>query len=175
MKLSEVHVALLQAGIETAICDQAAAAMVAHGHVNSWTSYMTSMQVAKMLWLSFICRDEKQISAESNLITEKRNLPAQGGKEDGDTILTFLAQIVRNGRLASNVFTLEIDSNTRTVHVAMRDQAPIDFAMPNSTAQVKSYTLTIAGTFLSRAALAYSSSVWLPYDQQTITHHVKQD
>jgi len=175
MKLTEVHVALLQAGIETAVCDRAAAVMVADGNVESWTSNMTSMQVAKMLWLSFVCADEELVPTESILIKENRDLPTESGEENGDTVLTFLSQLVRDGRMASNVFTLEIDSSTRSALVTMRDQAPIHFAMHNSTAQPKSYTLTIAGTFLSRAAMAYFSNVWFPYDQQTIQHHVKQD
>lgn len=170
MKLTEVHVALLQAGIPTAICDAAATAMVRDKHVASWTAYITSMQVAKLMWMSFACANETQIATESQHVAVNKNLPTQEGAESGQTILTFLSQVIKDVRMASNVFTLEIDSDTRITQVTMRDQAPIQFAMHGGMAQTHSYSLTIAGTFLSRTALAHSSRVWLPYDQQTIKH-----
>lgn len=176
MTLSELHVALLQAGIPADICHAAAEGMVRHSMVSCWTSSMTSGQVAKMLWLSTVCNDLATVETECLLVKEGRQLPTEDGQVDGDTVVSFLAAVVRNTRQASNVLTVCVDSASRQVEVKMRDSEPIEFSMPgNDGVQSFRDRLTIGGSFISRTALAYSNRVWLPFDQKTITHHVEQD
>ena len=74
MTLTELHVALKQAGIESAIVDEVAEAMVRDGHSAGFTDMMTSGQVAKFLWLSFISHDPAVAATESLLLLEGHKL-----------------------------------------------------------------------------------------------------
>lgn len=141
--------------------------MVRDGHTLGWTNDLTSTQVAKMLWLSFIGHDQASVESESCLLVDGRRMPQEGGEEDGDTVIAFFAQLVRNSRLASDVLAIEIDGNTREVKAEMRDSRPVVFSVPGETVFSLNNRdrLTVGGSFLSRATLAYFSRVWLTVNQ----------
>jgi len=171
MTLSELHVALLQAGIPVQVCNGAAEAMVHDDHVGSWTSNLISSQVAKIFWLCFVCDSLALVAVESELLKTGRTLPTENGQKDGDTVTSFLSMLVRNEKQAAGVLTLEVSAAARQMVAVFRDGDTITFTVPGTKAASKSQdTLTIGGMFISRAAMAYSSRVWLPFNQQAIEH-----
>jgi hypothetical protein len=172
MTLTELHVALKQAGIESAIVDEVAEAMVRDGHSAGFTDMMTSGQVAKFLWLSFISHDPAVAATESLLLLEGKRQPKQDGEVEGDTIVEYLGELVRSERAAAGVLTLEVDAGTRQVRMEPLDGDPIVFYVPSERTYPLSQLdrLIIGGTFLCRCAMAYSSRVWLPTKENTIQH-----
>jgi len=171
MTLSELHVALLQAGISIDVCNAATELMVRDGHAESWTCALLSSQVAKVLWLCFISDTEAMVRVESELLKTRRDLPQQNGKKYGDTVIDFISKLVRHNSAATSIMKLEADSRSRQLTVFMRDGDPIVFTVPGDKPSKTSHdTLTVGGMFLSRAALAFSSRVWLPFNQKVIDH-----
>ena len=174
MTLTELHVALKQAGIESAIVDEVAEAMVRDGHSAGYTDKMTSGQVAKFLWLSFISHDRVVAATESLLLSEGKRQPQQHGEVDGDTIVQYLGRVVRSETMAAGVLALEVDAGTRQVRVDLRDGEPVLFYVPGERTYPLNQLerLVIGGTFLCRCAMAFSARVWLPTKDKTI-HHVQ--
>lgn len=171
MTLTEVHVALKQAGIESAIADEVAEVMVRQGHLVRFTDQMTSGHVAKTLWLSFIAHDLAAVAVESQLLLEGKSQPQQRGEVNGDSIVQYIGQLVRNESMAANVSTMEVDPVTRHVRVQLRDDRELHFETTDKKEQqTERSALVIGGTFLCRCAMAYSSRVWLPIKDNTITH-----
>jgi len=171
MTLSEVHVALLQAGIPEGICNSAAEAMVRDSHVDSWTCTMISSQVAKMLWLCFVSDHQAIVDTESRLLKARQSMPQEEGNEDGDTAVNFISSLVRNGNSATCLKVLKVDAFTRQLKAVWRDREPTVFCIPGTNPTTKdTNTITIGGMFFSRAAMAYERRVWLPFDQKVIEH-----
>ena len=140
--------ALKQAGIESAIVDEVAEAMVRDGHSAGYTDKMTSGQVAKFLWLSFISHD-RVVATESLLLSECKRQPQQHGEVDGDTIVQYLGRLVRSETMAAGVLALEVDAGTRQVRVDLQDGDPVLFYVQGRTYPLNQLErLVIGGTFL---------------------------
>jgi len=171
MTLSEVHVALLQAGISEGVCNSAAEAMVRDMHVESWTCTMISGQVAKMLWLCLVCDQKAVVDIESRLLKGGQSIPQENGKEDGENAVDFISSLIRNGNSASCLKVLKMDAYSRQLKAVWRDRKPSVFCISGTSPSTKeNSTITIGGMFFSRAALAYESRVWLPLDDKVIQH-----
>ena len=171
MTLSELHVALLQAGIPIEICNAAAEVVVRDGHAESWTTALLSSQVAKVFWLCFISSHEAMVDVESAMLKTRRDLPQQNGDDHGDTVIDFISRLVRHNSAATSILKLEADSKSRQLTAFLRDGDPIVFSVPGDRPMTNGNdTLTVGGVFISRAALAFASRVWLPFNQKVIDH-----
>lgn len=171
MTLSELHVALLQAGISVEVCNAATEVMVRDGHAESWTTALLSSQVAKVLWLCFISSHEDMVHAESEMLKTRRDLPQQHGDDHGDTVIDFISKLVRHNSAATSILKLEADSKSRQLTAFLRDGDPIIFLVPGDKPRMATDdALTVGGMFISRAALAFASRVWLPFNQKVIDH-----
>ena len=170
MTLHELQRALVNGGADRMTCEQCAEAMMLHKHCSSDKAQLTSTQAARMLWLVLVCQDTAVVRTESLLLAQKNMLPQEAGREDGQTVLQFLAAVIGSPSLATAVEGIEVDARTRMVTAHMRDDEPLRFTAPDTSGSgsVPQGSITVYGSFLCRLAMAYSSNVWLPIQSQYI-------
>lgn len=119
-----------------------------------------------MLWLSLIASSRSDMRHESELLRNRQQLPTEECNPYGINVIHYIAQLLSNPRRAANVSAVEIQAETRTVTFEMRDAEDIVFqALESEPATDRMpHSVTVSGTFLCRAAMAYTSRVWLPFE-----------
>ena len=123
------------------------------------------MQAARMLWLSCIAADRTEIRQESERLRKRVQLPVEEGNPYGRNVVDYFAELISNPRKAAGVIAVELQADLRRVTFEMRDEDDIVFQALDCDGGQAAHSVTISGTFLCRAAMAYTSRVWLPIDQ----------